>query len=266
MEYFFDCDLPSAAGENQTQPLRLGVSGEALKSSVRDPQAQRLEFLQAMHRLESPEQILDCPDQQCRDRVSRLFKGIARNDPYTRAHAERVVRYTTAIAAAYGCSRSQLYELRCGSLLHDIGKIYIRKTVLAKPESLTSREWLEMKRHPELGASLVRSFSCLEKVIPIILHHHERWDGQGYPFGLQGEEIPVGARIVAVADALDAMTSARVYQSPCSREDAYQEIVSCSGTRYDPQVVAAFQTAWDALAEQIEIFNNGRGESPTLLS
>ena len=109
---------------------------------------------------------------------------------------------------------------------------------------MTEEEWAEMKRHPVVGAELIKNIPYLAIAIPVIRHHHERWDGKGYPDGLKGEEIPLAARIVMVADALDAMTTSRAYQRKSSPDEAYEEIVKCAGTVYDPKVVEALKNCW----------------------
>jgi putative two-component system response regulator len=169
-----------------------------------------------------------------------LANAVELRDKYTRGHIERVMKYAVAIAERLGWNDAQLGQLRFGAILHDIGKIYIRESILRKPGPLTQEEWVEMKQHAALGADLLKSISYLAGAIPIIRHHHERWDGMGYPDGLAGEDIPVGARIVAVADCFDAMTTERVYKDSEPREKAIHEIQSSQGTRYDPAVVKAF--------------------------
>lgn len=169
-----------------------------------------------------------------------LANAIELRDKYTRGHVDRVMEMAVQIANEMGLSGAQISAIRYGAILHDIGKIYIREGVLRKTGPLDSLEWQEMKRHSSIGADLLRNIPYLASAIPIIRHHHERWDGFGYPDGLKGEEIPLGARIVAVADAYDAMTTKRVYHSEATPEQAIQEIRMCSGNRYDPRVVQAF--------------------------
>ncbi len=169
-----------------------------------------------------------------------LANVIELRDKYTRGHIERVMNYAIAIAERLGWTDGQLRSLRFGAILHDIGKIYIRESILRKPGPLTPEEWVEMKQHAAIGADLLKSIDYLSGAIPIIRHHHERWDGRGYPDGLAGEEIPQGARIVAVADSFDAMTTMRVYQDAVAQEKAISEIKAGIGVRYDPQVVEAF--------------------------
>lgn len=179
-----------------------------------------------------------------------LANAIELRDQATRDHVGRVMDYATAIGRKIGLNNSQLEALQYGSILHDIGKIDIPESILKKPASLSDREWDEMKRHPLIGAELIENIPFLVQAIPVIRHHHERWDGLGYPDGLAGEEIPIEARIVAVADALDAMTTVRIYHGARTPEQAHEEILRCSGNRYDPQVVEALKGVW----KEIKLF------------
>jgi putative nucleotidyltransferase with HDIG domain len=173
-----------------------------------------------------------------------LANAIEVRDSYTRGHVERVRDYALLMARHLGWKDQRLEDLRFAAILHDIGKIHVRESVLLKNGPLTDDEGGEIKKHPITGAEMVRNVPYLTAAIPAILHHHERWDGQGYPDKIAGESIPLMARIVAVADAFDAMTSNRSYQKVQSLESAYNKIVDASGTRYDPQVVQALQKAW----------------------
>jgi putative nucleotidyltransferase with HDIG domain len=175
-----------------------------------------------------------------------LANAIEVRDQYTRGHVERVMAYAFAIAGQLGWSAQQLEQLRFGAILHDIGKIHIRETTLCKLDPLTPEEWAEIRLHPSSGAEMIRDIPYLVAAIPVVRYHHERWDGQGYPEGLSGEQIPLAARIVAVADCFDAMTTDRPYCRARSPQEAYEDILSRSGAHYDPAVVAAFQKAWDA--------------------
>ncbi|MGD9091921.1 MAG: response regulator [Anaerolineales bacterium] len=173
-----------------------------------------------------------------------LANAIELRDHYTRGHVERVRDHAMAIAKQMGLMGNRLDQLQYGSILHDIGKIHILESVLSKPGPLDGAEWEEMKKHPIVGMEMVKNIPFLAPAIPVILHHHERWDGQGYPYGLAGEEIPLVARIVAVADSLDAMVTSRTYREALTLDEAYDEISSCSGTHYDPAVVGALQSVW----------------------
>ncbi|MCK5634877.1 MAG: HD domain-containing protein, partial [Anaerolineales bacterium] len=128
----------------------------------------------------------------------------------------------------------------------DIGKIYIPESVLRKDSSLSDEEWVEMRKHPEVGALMIRDIPYLAPAIPLVLHHHERWDGNGYPAQLNGEEIPEGARLLAVADAFDAMTSDRPYRQAMPGDVAYTEIRNGSGKQFDPGIVQAMEKCWDS--------------------
>jgi putative two-component system response regulator len=178
--------------------------------------------------------------------LTMLANAIDERNAATRGHVERVTGFATAIAEQIGWQGRQLEQLRLGAILHDIGKIIIRENVLFKPGALDEEEWLRMKRHPVIGAEMAREIPFLLPAVPVIRHHHERWDGTGYPDRLAGMHIPPGARIVAVADSFDAMTSDLPYRRARSLEEGLAEIVRCARTSFDPDVVAAFQRAWEA--------------------
>ncbi len=182
--------------------------------------------------------------QAYEDSLTALANAIDVRDPYTRGHVERVTAYAQILAQQMGIRDGFLEQIRFGSILHDIGKIVIQDEVLLKSKPLTLDEWERMKQHPITGAEMIKDISYLAPAAPIIRHHHERWDGTGYPDGLKGEQIPLGARIVAVADSFDAMSIDRPYRNGRSLDDAYQEILNCNGSHFDPQVVKAFQRAW----------------------
>ncbi|HWQ83129.1 MAG TPA: HD domain-containing phosphohydrolase [Anaerolineales bacterium] len=181
-----------------------------------------------------------------------MSNAIELRDQYTRGHVERVMAYSVALASQLGFRNGTLNALRLGSILHDIGKIYIRESILRKPGPLNEQEWVEMRQHPIVGADLIRNIPFLSPAIPIIRHHHERWDGSGYPDRLVGEEIPFLARVVAIADSLDAMLIARVYSRPFSPEEARTEIIHLSGKHYDPKLVKAFVQAWPEIFKRIQ--------------
>lgn len=181
-----------------------------------------------------------------------MSNAIELRDQYTRGHVERVMAYSVALANELGFRNGSLNALRLGSILHDIGKIYIRESVLCKPGPLNDEEWVEMRQHPLIGAELIRNIPFLATAIPIIKYHHERWDGSGYPEGLSGEEIPFLARVVAIADSLDAMIIARVYSRPFTPEEARAEINHFSGILYDPALVMAFEKAWPEIRQRMQ--------------
>jgi HD domain/PilZ domain len=163
-------------------------------------------------------------------------------DNDTAGHSRRVAQYSMEIAKAVGCSSDELLHINRGAYLHDLGKIAIPDAILFKAGELTAEEWEVMKTHPWLGYNLLTRISLLAPVGAILLSHHERFDGTGYPQGLKGEEIPVGARIFAIADTLDAMTSDRPYRKGKPYSDARDEVARQSGRQFDPAVVEAFLT------------------------
>jgi diguanylate cyclase (GGDEF)-like protein len=172
--------------------------------------------------------------------LAALHGIIAARDLGTGAHSDRVRIYAVAFARACGLREAELRDIEHGVILHDIGKVGIPDSILLKPGPLSSDEWRVMRTHPEVGRRLVQDIPFLAGAVPLVYHHHERWDGNGYPEGLRGEDIPLGARIFAVADAFDAMTFDRPYSRAVSLEAAREEIARCGGTHFDPAVVSAF--------------------------
>ena len=183
--------------------------------------------------------------------LEALGSALDTRDVGTEAHSRRVHGYSMATAKEFGVPEHQLSDIAHGVLLHDIGKIGIPDAILLKPGPLTPEEWKVMRRHPEIGRRLIESIPFLREAVPIVYHHHERWDGSGYPLGLKGEDIPLGARIFAVVDAYDAMTYDRPYSKAIAVEDAKAEIHRCAGTHFDPTVVQAFFRVPEALLDQI---------------
>jgi putative nucleotidyltransferase with HDIG domain len=172
--------------------------------------------------------------------LQALSNALDVRDSETEGHSRRVVEYMELIIAQLPVAPGHLATLRRGALLHDIGKIGVPDNVLRKPAALSEAEWVVMKRHPEHGARIISRIPFLEDVSRIVRHHHERWDGKGYPDGIAGEAIPLGARIFAVADSFDAMTSDRPYRRAMSVDEARDEVTRCRGTQFDPVVVDAF--------------------------
>jgi putative nucleotidyltransferase with HDIG domain len=175
--------------------------------------------------------------------IRMLAAAIDEKDPYTRGHSGRVAKYSTILGDYLGLSSEDLDRLRVSALLHDVGKIGVDDRVLKKPGKLTDEEFELMKQHTVKGANIMRPVSQLKHVLPGIELHHERMDGQGYPYGLQGDQIPMMARIIAVADTLDAITTNRPYQSAMDLDYALERIRSLTVTRFDPQVVQALENA-----------------------
>lgn len=177
--------------------------------------------------------------------VLALSKTLETRDPYSGAHSKRLATFSEQIARRFRFSDRETRELCWAALLHDIGKIGIEDSILHKPGPLTAREWEIMKSHSEVGAHIVRGLSGLENIASIILSHHERVDGKGYPHALKGDQIPMGAKIIAVVDSYSAMTEGRVYKAPRSHEEAIAELEKNSGIMYEPEVVAAFVNLFD---------------------
>ncbi|MCL6449586.1 MAG: HD-GYP domain-containing protein [Armatimonadetes bacterium] len=161
-------------------------------------------------------------------------------DHHTRVHSLRVTRYALQIALRMALPGGFIEQLRTAALLHDIGKISVRDDILFKPGPLNAEEFACIRRHPAVGTKILSSHNRLRAVAPFVLHHHERWDGKGYPDGLQGEEIPLGARIFAVADAFEAMTAHRPYRRALSRDEAVRELIKNADTQFDPRIVETF--------------------------
>ena len=172
--------------------------------------------------------------------LSALAQALESKDFGTYGHCKRVSHYAGIIADALNMNSKEKYFLDVGALLHDVGKIGISDALLLKPERLDAAEWTELKRHPEKGVEILNPLSHLEPALPVILHHHENYDGTGYPRGLQGEDIPLGARIIAVADSWDVMRSDRPYRKARTDESARNEMLVFSGTQFDPRIVEIF--------------------------
>jgi putative nucleotidyltransferase with HDIG domain len=175
--------------------------------------------------------------------IRMLAAAIDEKDPYTRGHSGRVAKYSTIIGDELGMSSEDLDRLRISALLHDVGKIGVDDRVLKKPGDLTDEEFGLMKQHTVKGANIMRPVAQLKEMLPGIELHHERMDGKGYPYGLPAHEIPLMARIIAVADTLDAITTNRPYQSAMDLDFALERIRSLAISRFDPEVVGALESA-----------------------
>jgi len=177
------------------------------------------------------------------DGLSALAGAIEARDRYTGGHLDRVTRYSLATGDELGLDDQRMWNVWLGSLFHDVGKLAIPDAILNKPGPLTLAEYEQMKRHPELGVQIVERISFLIPAARSILHHQERWDGSGYPAGLRGDEICIEGRILAVADAFDAMITDRPYRAARTEEEAVEELIRCAGSQFDPAVVGAFLRA-----------------------
>ena len=189
-----------------------------------------------------------------RSTLKALTAALETRDSETHGHSERVVTYSLRLGREYGLSNDEMKSLEFGSLLHDIGKIGVPDSILRKPAKLTEEEWVRMREHPVHGQQILRGIEFLQGAARVVAQHHEKWDGTGYPFGLRGEEIDICARIFAVADAFDAITSDRVYRRGKPYAAAAQELDDWAGRQFDPKVVEAFHRVpkedWEELHRQ----------------
>jgi ribonuclease P protein subunit RPR2 len=183
--------------------------------------------------------------------VSALANAVEARDAYTARHAERVASYGLEIARAFGIRLADAPEIEFGFLLHDVGKVAIPDAILFKEDALTQEEFALMKRHTVVGSEILRDVEFLGDAKLVVRHHHERWDGHGYPDGLAGEEIPLAARIFAVADTLDALTTDRPYRPASEFPVARAEIRRGAGTQFDPAVVEAFDGVPDTTLQSL---------------
>ena len=188
-------------------------------------------------------------NQNLKDLISCLISVVEAKDTYTANHSERVKAYSELIARSLGLSESSIMLITHAALLHDIGKMGISDSVLGKPGKLTEEEFEIIKQHPVIGARILMQSNYTHEMVQIVLHHHERYDGRGYPEGLKGEDIPIGARVIAIADSIDAMTSKRVYRDAMSLDYCREEIEKNLGTMYDPAIGKVVLEHWDEMVD-----------------
>ena len=179
-------------------------------------------------------------EQAYLDMVQTLRYTVEAKDAYTRGHSDRVSEYSVLIGEKLGLPEDQIKILRIGGLFHDIGKIGVPDRILLKTDKLTDDEYSEIKNHPSIGAHILGAATIFKDIIPIVKYHHERYDGRGYPCGLKGEDIPYVARIAAVADTFDAMTSKRSYRDALNLDIVKEEIERCKGTQFDSKIADVF--------------------------
>jgi response regulator RpfG family c-di-GMP phosphodiesterase len=242
----------------QNEEVRAAIDGALEVARLQRDNARVTAELRA--RTEELERVNQSLDALVEERTSNLLDGLVSaldlRDSETQWHSRRVGRYARRLARALGIEGRELDDVELGATLHDLGKIGVRDAVLLKPGPLDEKEWAEMRRHPALGYDILKGIAFLERARLIPLHHQERFDGTGYPQGLKGDEICVGARVFAVVDTYDAITSDRPYRKCRTYEVARQEIERCSGTQFDPAIVAAWlrvsQAEWDAIREELE--------------
>ena len=174
------------------------------------------------------------------DTIGILRQTVEAKDPYTRGHSDRVSEFAVLIGTKMGLDEKTIHILKIGGLFHDIGKIGIPDSILLKESKLSDDEYSQIKNHPTIGAHILGNATVFQDIIPIVKYHHERYDGRGYPGQLAGTDIPLIARITAVADAFDAMTSKRTYRDSLPIEKVKEEIERCSGTQFDPEIAKLF--------------------------
>ncbi|MBO6100033.1 MAG: HD-GYP domain-containing protein [Spirochaetaceae bacterium] len=179
--------------------------------------------------------------------IECITGALEERDYYTEGHSQRVSDMVRTLAKQMGFSKDEVLLFHFSAHLHDIGKIGIPDAILRKNGRLTDAEFAVIKQHPEIGARILRRSPAFSEIAEIVLHHHERFDGQGYPDGISDYSIPLGSRLIAVCDSIDAMMTTRSYRKAFSEEHCFEEIKNCSGTRYDPDVVEAVVTDWKEL-------------------
>ena len=176
-------------------------------------------------------------EQTNEELLELMVKSLEARDPYTSGHSRRVQQFSTTIGRAIGLSENQIDEVGRAALLHDVGKIYEKyAAVLSKQDKLTPEEWAIIRDHPDDGANLIATMTKLRTLVPAVRHHHENWDGTGYPLGLAGENIPLASRIIRFADTIDAMTTERPYRRPLTEVQVRSELVRCRATQFDPAI------------------------------
>ncbi len=188
----------------------------------------------------------DIADTATQEQVYALAATVDARDPFAHGHWERIATISDMIGEAIQLSEKELADLHAAALLHDIGKVSIPDSIVTKPEKPTEHEWNIIRQHSAEGARIVGNVKGLSELAPIIRHHHESYDGSGYPDGLKGEDIPIAARIISIADAYDTMTTQRPYRDIISREEACEELKRCAGSQFDPGLVEAFVRAMEA--------------------
>jgi len=209
-------------------------------------------FDEVYHRLEQVISSLGSPGEwqelptPVLETVTSLAFAIDAKDHYTQGHSQNVARYCMQLARHLNISEKELEEVRLAAVLHDVGKIGVPERLLNKPGPLDAEEFEQMKQHSVLGAKILEPLRSIQNIQKIVRHHHERWDGTGYPDGLKGEAIPLASRMIGIADAYDTMVTERTYKRSRNRQEAYEELRRCSGSQFDPRLVDAFLDAMGA--------------------
>ena len=213
----------------------------------------RLNLVDNAHRQEHPVPCHSAVTEIIHQLAESLGKAIDAKDTYTLAHSEEVAVISQTLALSMGLGHQMADLIHVAGHLHDLGKIGVPDEILAKTSTLTPKEWLAIRKHPDIGADILAPIACLREcgIVDMVRAHHERYDGSGYPQGLAGGHIPLGARIIAVADSLSAMLQSRPYRAAKSFDEACREIAQGTGSQFDPKVVAAFARVTDRLRDLV---------------
>jgi putative nucleotidyltransferase with HDIG domain len=236
--------------QSRPQVLREAVKlyGERLRTSNAELQRKYVQLAEANRRLQ----------ESYNDTLLALSHALDLRDQATEGHSQRVTAYSLLMGQVMGLDNDTLESLRLGALLHDIGKIGVSDTILHKKGRLTDEEWEKMRSHPTWGKGIIADIEFLARAVDVVYGHHEKWNGSGYPQGLAGEAIPLGARIFAIADVFDALTMERSYKTPWPPETARDEIVKGAGSHFDLQVVEIFQRVFPQMLEVIQYSKDGQ--------
>jgi len=253
----FEIHTVSMAVERALRYQELVVARRNYECSLEKTVEERTNELRSLN--ERLNQTLEVLYVNYRATLRSLAEALEARDCETRGHSDRVVAYCLRLGLELGLNQVELFALEQGALLHDIGKIGVRDSILLKQGALTEDEWKEMRTHIDSGLRIISDIDFLAGARPVVAQHHERFDGSGYPLGLKGKQIHINARIFAVADTLDAITSDRPYRAAAPFDEARHEIVSWSGKHFDPDVVSAFlavpENEWAGIRERASARN-----------
>ncbi len=232
---------------------RLDIQGYCEKSDKFDQLLLLIESgIKSIAQMKEIKKINDELEKAYLESIETLRYTVEAKDTYTRGHSDRVSAYSVLIGKKLGLKQSELNTLKIGGLFHDIGKIGVPDSILLKETKLSENEYSQIKNHPSIGAHILSNATIFKDILPIVKHHHERYDGKGYPSQLAGENIPYLARITAIADSFDAMTSKRTYRDSLPLEKVKEEIKKCSGTQFDPKIAEVFLDILENHYDEIE--------------